>query len=131
MAQVVYNPFATDDERDEIVLSCGNKVWVRQTLSANARSSFQRALIQMEMDARTGQVSVKNLSWEQNAILVCQAYLIGWDFVDEHGQPIPYRREDVPGFKEDLLDEISRGIDRLQDARQKAKEGKGETSEGR
>ncbi len=128
---MVYNPFATDDERDEITLTCGNKVWVRQSLSAEARSSFQRALIQMEMDARTGQVSVKNLSWEQNAILVCQAYIIGWDFVDHEGNPVGYSKALVPNLKEDLLDEISRGIDQIQERRRQVKEGKGGTSEGR
>lgn len=121
---MVFNPFSDDDERDEITLKSGAKVWVRQALSAETRAAFQRALIQMELDAATGRVQVRNLSWEQNAILVCQAYILDWDFVDLHGNAVPYSKDRVPRLKEDVLDEISQGIDKLQTERREINEKK-------
>lgn len=103
--------FASDEQRDEITLKNGAKVWVRQELSAEQQAAFQRVLMTLHLNMETRQMELKDVSWERQQILLAQAYILDWNL------PRAYAKSAVEGLRPAVLEEICQGIDQLQSRR--------------
>jgi len=109
---------------DEIVLSNGDSVQVRQRLTAREEAELSRNLIQLKYDVKTGEANVEVGEWYLQQLVIVKAYLLGWDFRDDEGELQAYRPELVLQLDGDTVSEIAKAIDACQAKRKELLEKK-------
>lgn len=116
--------FVNRQATDEITLSNGDRVQVRQRLAAAEDAELTRCLMRLKVDASTGKVDVQEGDWHLQRLVVIKAYVVGWDFKDDEGKPVPFDPTLIDDLDGDTIDEIARAIDAQQKARKEASEKK-------
>ena len=117
--------FVDIEASDEITLANGDKVTVRQRLTAPEDAELVRRLMRMRIDAKTGAVQAEEGDWHLQRVHICEAYLLGWDFRDDEGKVMGFERALIRQLDQDTVVEIATAIDALQAARREAAEKKG------
>ena len=106
--------FVNRQATDKITLANGDKVEVRQRLIAAEESELTRCLMRLRFDSKSGQVDIQEGDWHLQRIAIVKAYLVGWTFTDDEGNPVTFE----PGIIDDLdgatITEIAQSIDKLQ-----------------
>lgn len=109
---------------DELILAGGDKVKVRQRLTAAEEAELTRGLMRLRVDGATGTVDVQEGDWHLQRLAVVKAYILGWNFTDEDGTPVPFNLEKVDDLDGDTIEEIARLIDVAQKERRELREKK-------
>ena len=116
---------------DTIKLRGGNEVRVRQRLSAAEEAALQGKLVRWEFDSATQETRVTTGNWAEYRLDVLKAHIVGWDFADDKGEPVPYAPVLVGDLDADVAREIAEAIDALDTARKADTEKKGKTRSAR
>lgn len=103
---------------DEIILSDGDRVQVRSRLTASEQAALAGRMIRYETDTASGQVKQSGIDPFAIKLAIVRAYLVGWDFKDDEGQPIVFAVDLLDSLDPLVSEEIALGIDKLQTARQ-------------
>ncbi len=115
---------------DVITLANGDKVWVRQKLTAREQAALDGKLIRFEMDmSESDEKAVMRPrmvsgDWHEQKIEVCRAYIIDWDFKDDAGNVMTYSPEAFESLDDETIQEIAVAIDNLRAAHREAAEKK-------
>lgn len=117
--------FVDRAKTDVITMSNGDKVEVRQRLSAAERAELNRNIVHMEYSIKSGEMRVTEGEWYRQKIEVLRAFIVDWDFKDDAGQTIPYKAALVEDLDEETVDEIADAIDKFQANRRDMAEKKG------
>lgn len=110
---------------DEIILADGDRVTVRQQLAAAEEAILANSAIRCVVDSASGVVRMSDIDPFRARIEICKAYVVGWNFRDDDGAPIPYTPAIVDELDGAVVVEIAENIDRLQRARREVQEKKG------
>ena len=101
---------------DEITLANGDKVWVRQRLTAEEQAMLRGNLFKLAASMKSGDIEVTEVTWHLQTIRLCETYLTNWNFKDDLGQPVPF---DINLIRDlDDVSEMAMAIDALQKKRQ-------------
>lgn len=120
--------FVDRNASDEIVLANGDRVTVRQKLTAPEQTELSRQLFPMRLDQRTNQVHIEPEDYRIQKLRLVKAYLVDWSFADDAGTPVPFAAARIDELDQDTIDEIAEGIDRLIAERAAVREKKDEMS---
>ena len=66
----------------EIPLANGDKIWVRERLTATEEAELTRSLIRVRFDPGENQVRMEEGDWHLQRVAVVRAYVTGWNFRD-------------------------------------------------
>ncbi len=109
--------FVNRQATDEIVLTNGDTLQVRQRLTAAEDAELTRNLVQLKFDAKTGEAEVVTGDWHLMRQATVRAYVVTWDFKDDEGNLVAYATKLVDTLDSETVDEIAKAIDGLQTKR--------------
>ena len=110
---------------DEIVLANGDRVTVRQRLTAAESADLTRNMMHLRFDSNTKQVELAEGNWHRQRIEIARAYIVSWSFTDEAGVSVPYLPALIEDLDEATITEITAAIDALQTQHREESEKKG------
>lgn len=120
--------FVDDSATDEVTLSNGDKVWIRQRLTAPEQAALTRSLVTVQVDTATMQAREIAADWTSAYLGIVRAYLVNWNFRDDSGNAVPFSRPMIEKLDEDTVNEIARAIDVAQKTRKVSAEKNASTS---
>lgn len=100
-----------------ITLTDGDTVQVRQRLTASEEAVLQQKLITIHADMSLGDIKVEKIAWHLQRLHICQAYVTGWNFTDDRGQPVPFDPALVETLDADTVNEIATAVEDIQKKR--------------
>ena len=106
--------FVNRQATDKIDLANGDKVEVRQRLTASEEAELTRCLMRLRFDSKSGQVDIQEGDWHLQRIAIVKAYLVGWTFTDDEGNPVAFEPAIIDDLDGATVTEIAQGIDKLQ-----------------
>lgn len=109
----------------EIPLANGDKVWVRERLTAVEQARLTKSLIKVRFDPVEGKIQMDEGDWHLQQVAVVKAYLTGWDFTNGVGDDVPFSTEAIECLDTETVHEIAFAVDLLQKAQAEAREKKG------
>ena len=111
------NRFVNVEATDEITLANGDKVMVRQRLTAEEDASLVRNLMRLSFDVSSGEAKVTEGDWHLQRLRICQTYVKGWNFTDNDGKEVLCGYGTIAKLDSDTVNEIAEAIDALQKTR--------------
>lgn len=110
---------------DEIVMANGDRVWVRQKLTAVEQAELTKQIVNLRYDGESNETVLKEGDWHLSKVNICRAYILRWDFKEDDGTEIPCTPEVIGELDQETVNEISAVIDRLQAEHREMREKKG------
>ncbi len=117
--------FVNKAASDEIVLANGDKVTVRQRLTAEEDALLVRNMMRLKFDASKGEAQVEEGDWHLQRLNICEAYCLGWNFTDDGGNSVLCTPETIRQLDSDTINEIATAIDVFQKQRRESHEKNG------
>jgi len=113
--------FVNKEATDIITLSNGDKVLVRQKLTAPEQAALEGRLFSLEYKSGSEQAELHS-NWHMQKIDICRAYIVSWDFKDDDGNDVAYSPETLDTVDSGTVADIAEAIDKLVTARKEANE---------
>jgi len=109
--------FVNREATDVVNMENGDKVFIRQRLTAGEQADLDKNLVRMELKAGEETPAMAMGDWHRQRLEICRVFIISWDFKDDEGNPVVFEPALIDNLDAPTIDELATKIDTMQKAR--------------